>query len=364
MRCARWISLSLACLLMGACTSTETATECGNGVKQGSEECDGEDLGHMSCSDFIGLAYGRLGCTLDCRFDTSGCIPVDKECSRDADCDRFAGEGEKLCCAEVDPGFSICVEIDPNYACGDGTGGCGASCTGKSHSACLPGHPCLADSLDDPNAICSHQCVTDADCRDCELDEIEFSCQAISGGDKYCLDAAGQACSRHADCPGGEVCMVDVVDGLLRGTCGRQGALDPGAECDDEDEPDDLPYEERCAALYCFYGFCSEVCTLDSDCPEGMTCERVGFIELPDQTIDMCFGYDHGWPGGPGDPCIFGSVNADSEYCQRGLACLGYDPEQLGEPCERDADCLEVLPPAQNPDCTAEGLCGASFCSP
>ncbi|MBN2493440.1 MAG: hypothetical protein JXR96_02515, partial [Deltaproteobacteria bacterium] len=28
------------------------------------------------------------------------------------------------------------------------------------------------------------------------------------------------------------------------------------------------------------------------------------------------------------------------------------------------ADCLEVLPPAQNPDCTAEGLCGASFCSP
>ncbi|MBN2493441.1 MAG: hypothetical protein JXR96_02520 [Deltaproteobacteria bacterium] len=363
MRRVYWPWIGLACLLVGDCISYHPDTErCGNGIKEDGEECDGDDLGFTTCES-LGFPGGLLYCRPNCSFETGTCYGSRMDCNSDEDCVSYPGE--KRCCVEVDVGFFICMDIDPNYECGDGAGGCGTSCTGTSDSACLPGYPCLSDSLDDPEAICSKQCDTDADCRDCEHrgPGVAFACQAISGGDRYCLKAAGQACSRHGDCPEGEVCMADVVDGLLRGSCGRQGALDPGAECDDRDEPEDLPYRERCAALYCFHGMCPEVCMLDRDCPEAMTCETVVLAEPPDQAIDMCVGPPNGGSG-PGDPCIFGSVNTRSEYCYESLACLGYDPVQLDVPCERDADCLEVLPPAENPDCTAEGLCGASFCSP
>jgi hypothetical protein len=48
---------------------------CGNGVKDGSESCDGSDLGGKSCTSF-GFAGGTLTCTASCGFNTSGCQPI------------------------------------------------------------------------------------------------------------------------------------------------------------------------------------------------------------------------------------------------------------------------------------------------
>ncbi len=48
---------------------------CGNTVKDGSESCDGSDLGGKSCTDF-GFASGTLACTVSCQLDTNGCNPV------------------------------------------------------------------------------------------------------------------------------------------------------------------------------------------------------------------------------------------------------------------------------------------------
>ena len=47
-------------------------TRCGNGIREGDEQCDGDDLGGQTCS---GLGYygGTLSCKADCTFDTSGC---------------------------------------------------------------------------------------------------------------------------------------------------------------------------------------------------------------------------------------------------------------------------------------------------
>ncbi|MBN2495266.1 MAG: hypothetical protein JXR96_11785 [Deltaproteobacteria bacterium] len=396
MATARPSTLSLLCLLWAAglaCCSQDE--RCGNGVAGGDEACDGADLGELSCEG-LGFRGGELACDADCRPDTRGCTPYlelgeicnrDDECESgrcltsregaegycstaycrsDADCVNHGKDGAEMCCAETEPGSFICQKIALGYACGDGTGGCGAPCTGTGDSACLPGHPCLSVSLTDPRAYCSHLCTTDRDCDGCGPEDPErFRCMAISGGERFCLDMSDPGpCTSSHDCTAGEVCMLDVVDDILRGTCGRQGALDPGAACNDEDDPGDLRYEERCAAVFCFYDMCSEICTLDSDCPAGMTCETVGFIDMPDQSIDMCFGPIPVGNSGPGDPCIFNGVNADSDHCQEGLACLGYDTAQLNVSCEDDADCERVISPAENPDCTAEGLCGASFCAP
>ncbi|MBN2494224.1 MAG: hypothetical protein JXR96_06515, partial [Deltaproteobacteria bacterium] len=320
-----------------------------------------------------GLPLGAI-CTEDSQCVDGRCLKytgqaegycTKTDCGSDSECVNHADDGLEMCCVEVDVAFFICMKIGEGCQCGDGTGTCGASCTCMSDSACQPGFPCLATSIMDPGAICSKQCTTDDDCNDCVGGaEDEFACIAISGGDKYCLKSNVQPCERNLDCDEGEVCMVDVVDGLLVGSCGRQGALDPGAECNDEDDPSTLTYDERCAAVFCFNDMCSSVCTLDSDCPEGMTCETIGFIDMPEQTIDMCFGPPITGEAEAGDPCPFNGTNADADYCLPGLACLGYDRAGVATPCTTDEDCFDVLPPAENPDCADDGMCGASFCSP
>jgi len=47
--------------------------ECGNGRREASEVCDGDDLGGMTCSR-LGLSSGKLSCRADCTgFDLAGC---------------------------------------------------------------------------------------------------------------------------------------------------------------------------------------------------------------------------------------------------------------------------------------------------
>jgi hypothetical protein len=51
------------------CTSPPV---CGDGVREGAEACDGNDLGGQSCTG-LGYPGGVLACAIDCSFDESGC---------------------------------------------------------------------------------------------------------------------------------------------------------------------------------------------------------------------------------------------------------------------------------------------------
>lgn len=46
---------------------------CGNDIKEGSEQCDGTDLGGATCSSLISGTSGSLSCKSDCIYDTSNC---------------------------------------------------------------------------------------------------------------------------------------------------------------------------------------------------------------------------------------------------------------------------------------------------
>jgi len=60
-------------------------SECNNGVIEGEEQCDGADLGGVSCSD-IGFNGGQLACDGDCNFDSQACtLCGDGNCSGDED---------------------------------------------------------------------------------------------------------------------------------------------------------------------------------------------------------------------------------------------------------------------------------------
>ncbi|HEV8324769.1 MAG TPA: VCBS repeat-containing protein [Myxococcota bacterium] len=62
---------ALACTA-GCAFDVTACNECGNGTAEGTEQCDGADLGASDCTT-EGFGGGALACTGSCSFDTTGC---------------------------------------------------------------------------------------------------------------------------------------------------------------------------------------------------------------------------------------------------------------------------------------------------
>ncbi|MCK5803563.1 MAG: hypothetical protein KAI66_12055 [Lentisphaeria bacterium] len=252
---------------------------CSTDSKTGGPCINDSDCQSGYCLRFIGVAEGY--CT------TTNCT-IDNECVNHA-----AGETAEMCCVEVGAAYFICLKIAEGYECGDGTGTCGSSCTGTVESACDVDHACLRSSDIGPMAICSPSCETAADCASCEWSvdpSVFFDCLVIAGGKKFCLVFGDPGCTSSMDCSG-ETCTIGINEDRthLFGECITYGDLPPGSTCNDEDDPSELSFEERCSGLYCFGGMCSEVCVADTDCPEGMSCLEHTFEDV-DDSIMVCKG--------------------------------------------------------------------------
>lgn len=87
-----------ACVQMGftdgeircseTCTlDTSGCFTCGNGVREGLEDCDGDDLAGGTCATVVGLDAGEIRCTAQCRWDPSAC----------ATCGNGRREGDEVC---------------------------------------------------------------------------------------------------------------------------------------------------------------------------------------------------------------------------------------------------------------------------
>ena len=56
-------------------SATVKISICGNGIIEGGEDCEGEDLNSQTC-ETLGFGPGTLTCDIACSFDTSGCSPL------------------------------------------------------------------------------------------------------------------------------------------------------------------------------------------------------------------------------------------------------------------------------------------------
>lgn len=55
---------------------SEQKAVCGNGIIEGEEYCDRDNITHRKCTDFGGGVSGEIGCTPDCILDISRCITI------------------------------------------------------------------------------------------------------------------------------------------------------------------------------------------------------------------------------------------------------------------------------------------------
>jgi len=171
-------------------SSTGPATECGNGVIEGDEACDGDELGGEDCSTQSDRGSGSLACQPDCMgFDTSGCF-IDR--------------------------------------CGSGIAAPGETCDGTD----LVGQTCLTQGFDGGTLACT------LDCAAFDTSECTTCGNVIVEGDEACDGVAllGQNCLtlgfEYGEIACAANCMAFDTSGC--GLCG-DGSMGGEESCDGAD---------------------------------------------------------------------------------------------------------------------------------
>ena len=126
-----------------------TPASCGNGVVEGDEACDGDDLGGASCADF-GFDDGALVCDPACDLVTDACFTC--------------GDGE-LALGEVCDGTNLAGQSCASLGFGGGTLSCSADCQTIVDDGCTPLPSCGDGMLNggeqcDGNQLGGASCVT------------------------------------------------------------------------------------------------------------------------------------------------------------------------------------------------------------
>ncbi len=148
--------LSVGAFVMVGCSDDDSSgTECGNGLVEEGESCDGSELDGQTCTSLPGdYTGGTLGCNDSCTYDTSACIGGTVECGNDT---QETGED----CDGADLGGATCTSVG-NYV--GGTLSCTTAC-GFDVSQCEVDPNCGNGAID-ANEVCDGTNLDGMDCTD------------------------------------------------------------------------------------------------------------------------------------------------------------------------------------------------------
>ncbi len=405
----RFALLSVASLLLlGACGGTysvsdndndnnsNTSADCGNGVLDSSEQCDGSALQGETCEG-LGFTGGVLACGGDCRHDVSGCeipegcgngvLDPGEECDGvnlgGQDCVGLGYEGGPLAC-------TLACRFETEGC--QSSGVCGDDVVSPPGEACdgsdLAGQTCLTMGYDGGTLACNGACQFDAEgctsvaiCGDNQLDVGEQCDDTVFGG-ASCVSLGFDGGTLVCDA----ACFFDTTGCTMDG-CG-DSVIELGEECDGTNFGG-----VTCQSLGFAGGllFCTGTCRLDtSSCADACgnsvidVGEECDGANLAGQT---CQGLGLGYIGGDLDctaTCDFdpsGCISGGAEVCTNGVdddgnghcdcldvACM-MDPlcmmggveTDCSDGVDNDHDCLVDC---ADSDCLNAPACAGLSCSP
>lgn len=262
---------TLACSV--ECTFDKSAcveSMCGNARRDDGEDCDASDLGGASCTD-VGFLGGTLACDGRCGFDTSGCtrcgdgmLQEGEECDGSnlggqACTDRGFTGGALGCTAACAFDESACENAD----CPDGTRNGDEDCDGAD----LGGRVCANLGFYAGDLSCDDSCRFDtSSCTNCgngRIDGVE-QCDGANLNGGTC-ETAGEFTMGTLRC--GADCTFD-TSGCSAAMCGN-GVLDPGEGCDDRNVRNGDGCDDACA-VESGYRCTGAPSTCETVCGDGM----------------------------------------------------------------------------------------------
>lgn len=190
--------------------------QCGNDVLEGTEQCDGSNLGGQVCAS-VGFFGGTLACASDCTFDTAACN----------DCGNGIVDPGELC----DGDFMDVTCLSLGFG-GMGSPGCNSECQldldvcGDILCGNDPDQPfteCPPECTECVNGICQIQCVGDGVCASDEIVCPEgWPCAVFCEGSNACSSATvtcPQIFGCSMSCTGSGACSSAELDCSDNGSC-------------------------------------------------------------------------------------------------------------------------------------------------
>ena len=232
-------------------TSCTAPTNCGNGILDAGEMCDGTNIGNATCESVVGLgSTGTLQCGSNCgEFDKSSCtaaavcgnglLEAGEECDGNnfngQTCSTLAGAGSvgmlscnqckittdhcsapSTCGDNLANGNDVCDGTDLKGATcesvvGEGSTGtlsCRDNCTGYDISGCTAASKC-GNGIVEPGEACDGSSLNDQTC----ASQVGFGSTGTLRCDSKCQGFVTTGCSAST-------------------TCGNNGIIDAGEVCD------------------------------------------------------------------------------------------------------------------------------------
>ena len=233
---------------VGSFVFADCGSTCGDGVIEGSEVCDGANLGGATCGSEGCTGGGTLACESDCSgFDTSGCsvCPVcdsDGICESGEDCNSCPND----CVSGTTPG-AVCG----NGICEAGNGedcvSCAADCNGTQS-----GRPANRFCCGDGGG------TNPVPCSDSRCDTGGFSCTDVPV-------AAGTFCCGLFGCESGENCATCGLDCTFGGEI-CSGGVDEDCDGTIDCADSDCLFDPACLPADCSSFDTKSSCNAEASC--------------------------------------------------------------------------------------------------
>lgn len=214
----------------GSTTNNNNQTgDCGNNVREGGEDCDGDDLNGQTCAT-LNLGTGNVTCTANCTFDISGCSEQ-PDCGNQSieypeDCDGAELDGQTCESLGYGTGTLACTDIcEFNLAgcqwCGNGAVDGSEECDGAD----LDGQTCEGLGFGSGTLACDNVCGFDTSgCSLCGNGTVDTGEQCDT------TDLDGQTCVSRGYTGGFLACDASCqFDESGCGNCDNPDVTDPAA---------------------------------------------------------------------------------------------------------------------------------------